>query len=435
MHNITRTGFPVSQNQEPSTSLVQSGVALGASGKGSNFPSSENTKQPGDYNSMAYLNDVKPFGVSSAIAFSSAPLDLTTNGPVYPVSQNVLRAYVSAVLQNRSSGYPSVEGLRKAVAGLYGVAADQVYLGTGSNDLLKIIPAMFALGGVKNFICAKNDYLFGEREAGFAGMAVQALPTLPDYKVDLDGLLTAAKAADEKGEKSLVYFSNPNNPSGTTVPRERLEAFLKALPPSATVVVDQAYGDFIPEEERINVATFLAENPNIKVIFLGTSSKGSGTPGARAGWAVASQEIASQLNKFSPQQLAVGAIDAVGVAVAIGETARRGVVIESIRRGAAQISEVFKKHNVTVVSGPDVNFVTARLSPRQADELTAYLKHRGYLIANIGRGFYSDFGGCIRMTVPSAEHRPDFMRALDEGLAQVLRLKSGQQEPVITAKL
>lgn len=345
---------------------------------------------------------------------------MAANTSPYAPHSSTLQAQLAALQQNANAGYANIEPLLSALSKNYSaLPVEQICLGTGSNDLLKIIPTTLALQGVKRYIGPPNDYLFGAREAQLAGMTLELVPDLPNHQVDLAGMLRQAWAAHEAAEPCMVYFSNPNNPSGTEVSREALADFLGKLPPTATAVVDQAYGDFVPEEARFDTPAFLKAHPDTKVIFLGTASKAHGLAGERVGWALSSKEMAGTLNKVKPQQLAVTSLAAVAVAAALQQREYQQLVAISIRRGRDAIAQAFKSWGVECISGPHVNFVTAQLTPKQAESLVKYLLEQGYRISNLGGG-YPGLAGCVRITIPSAHDREDLLEKLNKGLSQVL---------------
>jgi histidinol-phosphate aminotransferase len=114
------------------------------------------------------------------------------------------------------------------------------------------------------------------------------VPLTADHRHDLAAM---AKACD--AHTGLVYVCNPNNPTGTIVTAEELDAFLQAVPREATVVVDEAYHHFVEDPRYRSAFAWLARNPNLVVVR--TFSKIYGLAGMRLGYAVASVEKAEAL--------------------------------------------------------------------------------------------------------------------------------------------
>ena len=107
----------------------------------------------------------------------------------------------------------------------------------------------------------------------------------------------------------LIWIANPNNPTGTFLPYPQLKAFLAAVPSDVVVVVDEAYNEYIPPPERVDIADWLSEFPNL--VITRTFSKIYGLAGLRIGYAMASAEVADLMNRvrqpFNCNNLAITA--------------------------------------------------------------------------------------------------------------------------------
>lgn len=93
----------------------------------------------------------------------------------------------------------------------------------------------------------------------------------------------------------LIFVCNPNNPTGTVVRRAELERFLDRVPDDVLVVLDEAYREFIRDEEVPDGLTLYRERPNVCV--LRTFSKAYGLAGLRVGFAIAHEPVADALRK------------------------------------------------------------------------------------------------------------------------------------------
>src|SRR5690606_20546713 len=93
----------------------------------------------------------------------------------------------------------------------------------------------------------------------------------------------------------LVFIANPNNPTGTWVPKDRLEAFIAAVPPHALVVLDEAYFEYTAGLDLQDGIAWLAKYPNLVVVR--TFSKAYGLAGVRVGYAVSHPSVADMLNR------------------------------------------------------------------------------------------------------------------------------------------
>ena len=93
----------------------------------------------------------------------------------------------------------------------------------------------------------------------------------------------------------MLWIANPNNPTGTFLPWEEIEAFLATVPPQVLVVLDEAYGEYLPQAERCDTAAWLARFPNL--LISRTFSKAYGLAGLRVGYGLGSAEVIDLLNR------------------------------------------------------------------------------------------------------------------------------------------
>ena len=116
------------------------------------------------------------------------------------------------------------------------------------------------------------------------GAEIAEIPLNKNYAHDLDAMLAKADAST-----GLVYLCNPNNPTGSLTPRKDLEAFIRKLPATTTVLIDEAYHHFVTR--TADYGSFLdrpVDDP--RVIVARTFSKVFGLAGMRVGYAVGSPE-------------------------------------------------------------------------------------------------------------------------------------------------
>ncbi len=176
--------------------------------------------------------------------------------------------------------------LAARIAELEGVPADHVELFAGSSDPLHRAVLAFSGPG--------RPYVYGEPgfEAGWQAAAVSGAPALP---VPLTPTLAhdARAMAAAAPSPGLLYFCNPNNPTGTVTPRVDLEWALANRPAGAVVLVDEAYIHFT--EER-SVADLVPTQPDLLV--LRTFSKLYGMAGLRLGAAIAQPPLLERLRRL-----------------------------------------------------------------------------------------------------------------------------------------
>src|SRR5712664_124444 len=125
------------------------------------------------------------------------------------------------------------QALARAIAALHRVGSEQVVPGRGSVGVMRMAAAAF-LGRGKKLVLASPTFDPIAEYARSAGGEVEAVPLDKQYAHDLDAMLAHVDAAG-----GLVYICNPNNPTGTLTPRHDLETFIRKLPSTARVLIDE----------------------------------------------------------------------------------------------------------------------------------------------------------------------------------------------------
>ena len=183
--------------------------------------------------------------------------------------------------------------LTDAIAGHFKVKTENVLLSEGSTEVLRAATQVFT---------AKTKPLVGtiptyEECAGYAeliGNKVVGVKLNSEFKIDLDMMLNAAKGA------GLVFYCNPNNPTATYVGAKATRDFLTKLiaaSPDTTILVDEAYFDYVTDPDHETHVPFAIEHP--QVIVARTFSKAYGMAGLRQGYAIAHPETIKKLRMWT----------------------------------------------------------------------------------------------------------------------------------------
>jgi histidinol-phosphate aminotransferase len=197
---------------------------------------------------------------------------------------------VAAAL-NAAWSYPedSYEGFRRAVAAWTGADPGQVIPGHGIQALTLALVSAFVEPGDSVVIPAPTYGLYAQA-CRVGGAVVHRVPCDDSLAIDLGAL---ADAAREHGAK-LAWVCDPNNPTGRRLDTGDWEPFLAAMPPGCVIVVDEAYGEYIEPELRIDrVSEVSAGRP---IVILRTFSKIFGLAGLRLGYALVGESLAPYLN-------------------------------------------------------------------------------------------------------------------------------------------
>jgi histidinol-phosphate aminotransferase len=276
------------------------------------------------------------------------PIRLNRNGNAYGPSQRVFAAMVEAASAANEDPDDELEVLRKRVAEGHGVTPEHVVVDSGSGNILRLAVDAFAGRGRTVITASPTFGLIGEH-ARRAGCHLVAIPLRPDGSHDLEAMLARARAAT-----SVVYICNPNNPTGTLTRRPDLEAFLRALPSSAHLVIDEAYHHYV--DDASDYRSFIDSRvDDARIIVTRTLSKIHGLSGMRIGFAITSPETASQLTADRPP-VGVNVIAARAAVAALDDT---GYVQASRTRNADDRQEFFNQANARMLRCLDsqANFV------------------------------------------------------------------------------
>ncbi|KAA0911821.1 histidinol-phosphate transaminase [Pusillimonas sp. ANT_WB101] len=190
--------------------------------------------------------------------------------------------------------YPDPNGfeLKAVLSRRYGVPADWVTLGNGSNDLLEIASLALLSPGVS---AVYSQYAFTVyRLATQARGARHIVVPAHEYGHDLDAMFDAIS-----DDTRLLFIANPNNPTGTFLPAAQVEAFLERVYAQhglgVTVMLDEAYNEYLEPELRFDSARWVERFPNL--IVSRTFSKAYGLAGLRVGYALAQPGLTDLLNR------------------------------------------------------------------------------------------------------------------------------------------
>ena len=242
----------------------------------------------------------------------------SNENPVGP-GQKVLGS-LRALLENtaKPGRYSGQSGeLTEAIAAHFKVKTDNVLVSEGSTEILRAATQVFT---------SKQKALVGtiptyEECAGYAellGNPVRGVKLNSEFKIDLDQMLAAAKGA------GLVFYCNPNNPTATYVGAKATRDFLQKLnaaSPETTILVDEAYFDYVTDPDHETHVPVAVENP--RVIVARTFSKAYGMAGLRQGYAIAHADTIKKLRSWVGSG-GTGSLNVFGMAaatVAIGQDA------------------------------------------------------------------------------------------------------------------
>ena len=337
----------------------------------------------------------REYGLRDVIKLAS------NENPLGP-SPKALAAMEAAL--RRLNFYPDGQSyvLRHALARHLEVAPEQVIVGNGADGLI-VQTCLAYLDEGDEVIVSRSSFPVYDIYTHAMRARLVKVP-LRDYRLDLEGM---ARAITERTK--IVFVCNPNNPTGTIVTAEEVDAFLRRVPDHVLVVFDEAYYQYVDSDRYPDTLRYVREGRE-NVLVMRTFSKVYGLAGVRLGYGVGHAETLAPLWQVK-EPFAVNLLaEAAGVAALEDEAfVRRSV--EMNRQGRQYLYRAFERLGLFYLQS-HTNFVTVRIGP-QAGEVAQRLLERGVIVRPCSGYDLPEF---LRITVGSPEQNERLVRALEEAL-------------------
>ena len=301
--------------------------------------------------------------------------------------------------------YPDGNGflLKRALAGFHHIDPRQITLGNGSNDILDLV--------VRVFVTDRDETLYARHAFAIYPIVTQAVGAraveVParNWGHDLD-----AMAAAITDRTRVIFIANPNNPTGTWLRGDELDAFMQRVPENVIVLMDQAYFEYVLEAGYPDCITWVRRYPNL--IATRTFSKVYGLAALRVGYSVSHPDVADLLNRVR-QPFNVNSVALQLAEIALGDQAHIKKCIECNRTGLRQLAEGLDGMGIHFI--PSVaNFLCLDLQ-QPAAELYQSLLREGVIVRPIAGYGMPDH---LRVTVGLPEENRYFLEALAKVLSR-----------------
>ena len=178
--------------------------------------------------------------------------------------------------------------LRTTLSETLGVEEAQLLFGSGSEEIIQIICRAFVQHG-KNTVMSANSFPQYKHNTLVENGSAKEIPVTTDGKHDLTAMY---EAIDE--ETTVVWICAPDNPTGTLITEDEFLEFMNKCPKDVLVVLDEAYREYVDEENRLDSLSYVESFPNL--VTLRTFSKVYGLAGLRIGYAIGQPELIHHLN-------------------------------------------------------------------------------------------------------------------------------------------
>jgi len=361
--------------------------------------------------SPAYVRAIAPYQPGKPISElaremglkEASIVKLASNENPLGASPKALAAMLAAL--DEVSRYPDGNGfeLRMALEKMYGVAAERIVLGNGSNDVLEMAAHAFLAPGASAIYSqhAFAVYPLATQATGATGIEVPAR----DFGHDLDAMARAVR-----GDTRVVFVANPNNPTGTWLAPDALHSFLRRLPADVLLVLDEAYYEYLDPGLRGDSLKWLEQFPNL--VISRTFSKAYGLAGLRVGFAFAHPQVADLMNRVR-QPFNVSSI---AQAAAVAALADQDFVQQSRAlngQGMQALTTGFRRLGLSWIPSY-ANFISFKVPT--AAEVFQRLLRQGVIVRPIAGYGLPDY---LRVTIGTAAENARFHAALEAVLTDL----------------
>lgn len=293
------------------------------------------------------------------------------NGPV-PAA---IRAMQAAF--HEGAWYPaSTEGrVIDALSSVHGLPKDQIMLGSGSGEILRVAVQAFC-SPTKHLVTAAPTFETPTATARLFGFPVKETPLDAELRLDLDAMLREVKGA------GLVFLCNPNNPTGHVHGKDAVDRFIRAAlaaDPEVVILVDEAYHEFVDDPSYASALPWIAREP--RVFVSRTFSKIYGLAGLRIGYAFGQPATLAQMYRLRLSN-AVGALAQVAALASLGDAAQMRREQQLNREARAYAANYFTQRGFQVIPS-QTNFVLVNVR-RDTRDFQAACLEQGVIV---GRPF------------------------------------------------
>jgi len=237
---------------------------------------------------------------------------LFANENPFGPSPKAKKAIIDAIDSSYQYPFMYISGLTEKIASFEGLKPENILMASGSSPLLQAAAIYYTKPGC-NIVTGATTYEDLPTKASHLGANWVKVPMTSDHKLDL---VAIEKAVDSN--TTLVYLVNPNNPTATMVDTAQLKGFCERVSKKTTVMIDEAYIDYLDNKEEVTMIDAVRKNQN--VIVARTFSKLYGFAGLRVGYFVAGAETLKQLSRFTEGPMSISATSVQAALVAYNDT-------------------------------------------------------------------------------------------------------------------
>lgn len=327
-------------------------------------------------------------------------IKLASNENPFGTSEKV-KAALKSYIEKGLALYPdgSAYYLKEKLSKKFGIEPKNMLISNGGDDALAIIAHSY-LSKDDEVIISQYSFVRYNDNSNIQGAKIVEIP-MKDFKIDLEGILNAINP-----KTKLIWFCNPNNPTGTLIEENEVISFFERVPKDVIIVYDEAYGEFVENEKGPKSAyKFFQDYPN--VITVKTFSKIYGLAGLRVGYLLADEELIEIINR-ARLPFNVNVLGLLAAEVALEDEEFVKYVYEENIKGKHFLYNLFEELNLPYVIS-ETNHVFVETPMIKSQDLFLEMQKRGVIIR-------PQKGNYFRVSIGTMEENKIFAKELKEVL-------------------
>ena len=329
-------------------------------------------------------------------------INLGSNENPYGISQKAKQAILEMFPDaNRYQfNVPLLSNFRSQLAEHYGLKSENVLVTAGSGEALSLFARYFNKG---NIVLGNPTFGILGNSARRIGTQLNEVPLTNQKLHDLPALRGAINSST-----SLVYIVNPANPTGTVIPADDMKNFCREVSKQTTVLVDEAYIDFLDDPDHSSVKDLIHYHTNLVIVR--TFSKIHGMAGLRVGFVMGHPSLIRKLdeNYFSGSQFAVSNLSMAAALASLKDMGHTNLSKEKNAKARDYTQDVFRREGVEYIPS-STNFIFFRLKNYPGDFAEEMRKKNIILRA----GNYAD-GKWGRISIGTLDEMKQFEKVIRE---------------------
>jgi histidinol-phosphate aminotransferase len=347
--------------------------------------------------------DIAPYVGGESKAGAGRIIKLSSNESAFGPSPKAMKAITD--MAQKIHRYPDggcIE-LRAALGKKNNIHPDNIVCGSGSDEIIAFLCTAFVGQGDEVLYNRHGFLMYGISAQVNGGKAV--LAPEQNLRADVDALLAAVAP-----KTKILFIANPNNPTGSYLPKSDIRRLREKLPAHIILVLDAAYAEFVTADDYSAGHELVDEFDNIVVTR--TFSKIYGMGGVRLGWGHCSTKITDVLNRVRGP-FNVSSIAQVAGIAALDDDEFVARAIAHNTQWMNWSTETLSALGLTVYPSVGNFFLVDFETPDKAEACRLFMKDRGILVRQMGA---YGLGQCLRISIGTGEEMELACAAIKEYL-------------------